>query len=436
MNKFKTFLISLIIALIISCGFVTGKSLFSILAFIVCGIVFLFVKTENMILILMFLLPFATIFKISANSTSLYTILELYAVVIYLFKKGKLLEKKFLLSFIFFFAYLLVIDFLHMNFSLINYLRIFVDFFLLYYFSNDFIICENKIDFLKNVIFFFSLGLLASSVLASFSEYIPNFSLFVREVGYNSKITNRFSGLNGDPNYYTINIIISLIGLLSLYSRKVINKSFWVMFFSLVFFGLQTYSKSFFLTFFISFILLILMLIANKNKKGLFWVLLFSIVAFFLLREDKIHNISLMMIRFNDAHDVNSLTTGRFNLWINYLKYILENINVLVFGKGIGSNYLTIGGVHNWYIEMLYYFGAIGTLLYLKCFAVIFSKVKSITEKKTLLRYSPFFILAILYFFLQMIFSNEIVFHIFLVYIIYAFLSLESETKKLEVVNA
>jgi len=427
MNNNRNLMLSLIISLLIIISFVTGKVIFSIASFFICCISFCFIKKSEMILILVFLLPFATIFKTSPGVTSLYTIIELFAVILFLIKNKMVISKKMLLSFALFIVYILLIDFIHGIFSIDNYLRIFVGYFLLYYFVLEYSNSSQKEVFTKKIILYFALGLIITSITASFSKYIPNFGLYVRSIGYNSLITNRFSGLNGDPNYYTINVILALLSLLILYSKQLLKIVFWPMFAVLIYFGMLTFSKSFYITLILIFILLIIFLIKNKNKKGLLITVLAMTILIYMLINNKIGNFNLFLTRLSDVNDVNSMTTGRFELWQKYINYLMKNFDVLFFGVGIGGNFLSIGGVHNWYLEMVYYFGIIGSVMYVCAFIYILTLKKHKTNKNNILYYSPFGLLLIMYFFLQMIFNNEIIFHFYIAFVIYYFLKLKEK---------
>lgn len=431
MKVIKNFISPILPCLIIITGFVLGKSFLSIISFFILCCTFLLQDNKKNILDLMFLMPFATIFKISPGSTSLFTILEFFCCFVFFTRSDFKLDKKFLFLFLLLFTYIISVDLIYLSYSIANYLRIFVGFILLYYFSKEYRECNNKIDFSKNIIVYFSLGTIFSSIIALFSKFIPSFSLFIRTVGYNAVITNRFSGLNGDPNYYTINLILALLGLFYLYSTKKINLIFWALFAILAYFGLQTYSKSFLLTFCLISFGLFFLLLKNRNKKGLcLYIIAFSICLSYVLN-GKVSNLKFIIERFGKNADINSMTTGRFEIWNSYLNYIASNIKVLLFGSGIGADYHGTTGVHNWYIEMIYYFGIVGTFLYLSCYFYIFKKSMCKQKKHNIIDYLAIVILLFLYFFLQMIFSNEILFHIFIVIIYFNYFNnLKSNIKE------
>jgi len=67
-----------------------------------------------------------------------------------------------------------------------------------------------------------------------------------------------------------------------------------------------------------------------------------------------------VLSRFVGATNMSALTTGRTDLWVNYLRELGDNPMMLLFGNGYTD--VTVGGraAHNTLIQLLYQFGVVG----------------------------------------------------------------------------
>ena len=217
--------------------------LLTVAAFVLNCIFFIFLPTELIFCDLFFLLSLASIYKYEPGTVSFFTILELTAIAIILFRE-KRLDAKFTIILCIFMCYVLIVCSINSTFDLLNFVKQIMNFFILYLFVRT----VNKSIFNK-VIIFYVFGVIASSIVGLFSKYIPNFYEYIRYVGayIDGETYTRFTGLFGDPNYYSVNLILGLAGLILLYYKKEINIIFWICFICLSLFGFLTYSKSFIL---------------------------------------------------------------------------------------------------------------------------------------------------------------------------------------------
>lgn len=403
----------LLITLVLILMGLLSTNIFSIIAFIISLIYFTRAKLIYIYVDLFFLLPFATIFKYSSNSTSFVTLLFIYCVLlIFVRQKQKIKVNKFILIGFSFVYYIFIVDALHLSINPTELIKHVIGVLFLYY-----VLRITDKELLKKIIISFGIGLYISSIIAQFAKYIPKFYIFVRQVGYDTLITNRFTGLNGDPNYYTICLIIALMGSLALYKEK---KGYFIL--SLIFtsiFGFQTYSKSFLLVFVLCIVVIIANLLKVKKNRVLTISLIVIIVGVICLAcTGYFTPVNLIFNRFMSTTNINELTTGRSYLWISYLNFIFDNISVLLFGTGLSAPLLNGMGPHNFYIELLYYFGVIGSMIWI-IFVYFGYKACVMKSNHTLtIGKISVLLLVLLYFALQMLFSNELYFHIAYVYII------------------
>lgn len=404
-------LIGLTLAILLI-GFLTSHIL-ALAALVLALVTILIVSNDSIVCFLMLLMPFAPIFKYAPGTLSLFTICECFALVV-LFFRSKKISAPIIISAIIYLAYLLLGDIISGNSDLFEIIKQIVSVLLLF-----FMIRGLNISNYKSIIMFFIFGLILSSILASFSESIPHFYDFVKEVRYNDQTAtyNRFTGLQGDPNYYSINVIISILLSLVLFVKNEIKPlSFWILFIALSVFGILTLSKSFILMYILVVIYLIIRIL--KKKKIINIVLVFSfIIGITTLLNIEGSILNVLMNRLLQAENVSEFTTGRVVHYEAYFNHIISNVNVLLFGSGLNVGPLNEAGSHNFYLEAIYYLGIFGTTILL--INILFGISFNYKFKRKLINYSGYIILLIMYFFLQMLFAYELIFHILLTYLIF-----------------
>ena len=73
--------------------------------------------------------------------------------------------------------------------------------------------------------------------------------------------------------------------------------------------------------------------------------------------------VQMYQARFMGISDMNQLSSGRSNIWSEYIKYILEHVEVLLFGNGFIRT-ATVNGyaAHNTLIQILFQCGITGLI--------------------------------------------------------------------------
>lgn len=181
----------------------------------------------------------------------------------------------------------------------------------------------------------------------------------------------RFSGLFADPNYYMTFLAVGIALLLKLRdSGRIRNTAFWVQSVWLTVFGIMTYSK----TFFLMFVLLIGIMVLWQywNGKYLHAITFTVIAAVVMLLAFTMENspFAIVLHRFSGANDLGELTTGRTDIYLLYIAEIFSDVGSFFFGKGMGAEGL-YRDPHNLYLEITYYTGVIGLILFLGFFGAI-----------------------------------------------------------------
>ncbi len=229
-------------------------------------------------------------------------------------------------------------------------------------------VCQvtEKEDYPK-LVSYFTLGFVGSACIGFFKNHIPLLqkilvtdSLYINGMDLSEKIT-RYSGISYDPNFFAL-VDSILIAILLLQKRKMnLLRAVVLIFLTVV--GFFTFSKSYVLL-----LALIFMVFAFENSRRPFKTMMIIGVVFGCLAMidyfSGIQILALVQARFTAADNVNDLTTGRAELWLEYLDYILSNVYCLFFGSGFNALSLR-KAVHNTYIDSLYRFGMVGTLLWI-----------------------------------------------------------------------
>ena len=195
--------------------------------------------------------------------------------------------------------------------------------------------------------------------------------------------TTRYSGISFDCNFYSFVAILALMCLLlRIRSSKHPFCSIVVILF-ILFAGSLTYSKSFFLS--AGLCLLIAFLNVSKLiRHRMLKLCIFVGIAMLFFSATVVDVFQIITNRFKNNYSMNALTTGRYSLWMMYIRLIFESLSSFIFGHGFTNR---IVAAHNTFLEMLYKFGLVGCLMDVLYFFLAHRKmrqekghVKSITK--------------------------------------------------------
>ena len=395
------------VAIVVCIAIIIGTfySAFSYLAFALAILAILALKQEDALALMMMVMPFANIFKPSPEAQSFFTYLMLIYVIWY-FAKNRFVHKGFLLSLFALIVYLVVQMTVSMN--ILRTIKFVANLLFIYLAVNSANVHNNKKLYIAYIVGFVVTSLIAAlNIIPNLTDYIGTQDFMIE----NQEVF-RFTGMYGDPNYYSINVIISLCLIVILNHRKELSAvpAIGLAALMVLFVGL-TMSKSAFLMLIFPLVLLLYSKIQKKNYLLFACVTVISAILVVQLLTGKIEIFSGVLNRFNEATDADSLTTGRSYLWERYMNFLGDNPFTLWFGGGFGANLLSARESHNTYIDMLYYLGILGTVLLATVFGVL-SKFKRKSIKLNLLNYSVWLCIAVMYFFLSQLFYFDWAFHI------------------------
>lgn len=388
----------------------TQYAVLTLLAFFIDVISILRGDKRDIFSLLFFIMPFAVIFKIVPGMPSLFQALILAAVAV-LFLRKKHLPISFVILLGLFVIYNLPDAVRGIN----TLYKLAVGFVLLYFFIE-----ENGEEDTPCYIYSFSAGMLASSVLGKLTALFPGILTFVSPDFFyqlNGVRSDRYTGLYGDPNYYTVGIILSMALLLLLYARGRLGNIFFPLFVLLSYFGMGTGSKSFLLLYVL--VCGILFFVACTQRK--YWLIaLCGVAAVGVVALTLLGRFSALTTIINRilSNEIGDFTTGRITIWIGYLNRLLQDPLRLIFGYGLNEPLSeTVTHVaHSTYIDALYYLGLLGTLL---LGLLIFFVLRRGVRRGKVAWYNliaPALLVA-LYAFLSELYYGELPFHIMLAYV-------------------
>lgn len=211
----------------------------------------------------------------------------------------------------------------------------------------------------------------------------------------------RFHGLIGDPNFYMTMLIMGLCLLIKLReTNRLKTVPFVLMAVAMTVLGVLTYSKTFFLVLILLGVTYIIwQFVRKKILWGIILVVTVVVAAEFLIFSDD-SPFAVVVARLLGSEDLNDLTTGRMDVYMQYLDAITKNPLTFFFGYGFGAPDLP-DDPHNIYLEIGYYCGTVGLCLIVAFFASVITGMKDqepkVAEQSWISKYLPLTMALVLY---------------------------------------
>lgn len=210
---------------------------------------------------------------------------------------------------------------------------------------------------------FFACGIITAALTAQQIATLPNISQFIKVDSYLT--VTRLSGFYGDPNFYSAHIAACLAGTqLLLCHEKSRRRQIVLAILALVllYCGLLSASKSFIIVTACLFLLWVPILLEKGTSSSRFRLFVGLLCAGIIIASSSAFHALLQIVddRFAQASNLSELTTGRTDLWRNYIHEFLNNPITLLFGEGYTSINLNNKASHNTLIQVVYQFGLIG----------------------------------------------------------------------------
>ncbi len=333
-------------------------------------VVFLFSSISHCFSLLLFLLPFASILKINVDGMSFFTILFFVFVLRMMIAKKTINTNVFMLLMLFvlfclcFSGFAQITTIVTMIFGMV----------MLYHLRTT------KIN-VNSAVIAFSLGIVLSSSLALLKDVFPIVNTFVVDSMLrldSQHYVVRFAGLQGNPNYYTLDILVVLSVIIVLMYHKSTPRIYTVCLIALSAFGLMSVSKSFLLCWML--LIVFWFVLSIKQGVGNFMkFLMIGIIGCVVVYLYAYDSINAYIFRFigDSGGTWGSITTGRTNIWKQYIDIIFNDIKIFLFGNGLNTIASGLKGTHNTYLEALFSLGILGTGLLMASIKACMGKIIS-----------------------------------------------------------
>ena len=368
-SKNFSVLICIISSIFVVFKIYTGSNLFLWLFFLLTSLAMLLDKQQHRIDYLLFFISWVYVIKFDISGYSLLVVLSSFYIllsILTLFLQKQGISKRLLLTY-FLFAFYTVAVTIVSGGNLIAVLGFVLNYSVLF----CAILTLDDNAYFRRYTYIYASGLLAASIVRLISYSIPEIDHFIESmtivntVKTMNSISTRFTGLDLDPNYFSLQVLIAMACLLVLFNLdgKKEKKSI-VLLVILAFFGILTYSKMFIITLIVFIMMTFVVFIRNNVKTAIkfssFIVIICGGALYFFY--EKLFEIYWIRF-FGSGISTDAITTGRVSSWSLFVNEILQNTKVFVLGAGFGTSFAKVKMAHTMYLSTPYYIGLIGIVL-------------------------------------------------------------------------
>ena len=270
------------------------------------------------------------------------------------------------------------------------------------------ILFREKID-IRKLLLVFVIGVLSAAGIEMVTQFWLPEQFATMDMAVHAYFHWRHRGLAGDPNYYSLDLLLSIAAVFYMFVKNKIKAvSFCIYEFLLFLMAYLTYSKSLIVGLCIFAICAILFTSTYGMRK--YWkrvvaLMLVACTGVVFIKVVLQQNPFITISRFSQEYIVDSgntsdsgatasdssgglgsadavvpsatpndhggssqgldnFTTGRWTLWKNHLKEVVSSSKNFIFGIGLGK-WAEPMEAHNTYVQSLYEIGFVGTLLLL-----------------------------------------------------------------------
>lgn len=382
----------------------------SLVALLGCSAAAFFLNDDQLLCMLIGLMPFGNIFKADANSFSYFTLLEIVVVGVLLLR-NKSFSPTFSAGFVLMIFLLIGGNVCGLSSELMDIVKLMLHLGLLFLFSQ-----RLTINGINKAIFYFTVALILALILSLIDEfyflvdsYFDNKELRV-ETMLGTDLIRRCCGLFNDPNYCSVAVITNLCLLMVQYYYRHSGLEFWIFLVVLVPLGMLSYSKSYFLVLIVLLLLFYLFVLIPRHCVMAVLTTVAGAVLLYLILMRKFESVNVILDRLSVRGDI---TTGRMDLLDYYVTYLSQNTGVLLFGRGLSAPPLFGQAfVHNFPVDMVYRIGLFGSIGFV--FVIWRSFPKCSIKKLRPVNFVPAACVLVLYFFLAGVTSYDFWYYILL----------------------
>ena len=227
---------------------------------------------------------------------------------------------------------------------------------------------QNQYEF-YHIVVHFCTGAILAALCAMFFSSAPSIAQFIKVDSYLTII--RRCGFYGDANFYTAQITAAMAGCFALLLKEEKKGRVIVLGVSLVllvYCGFLSGSKSFILVSSLILVLWLISFIRVRGKLALKFILLtgLALLIIYIVTSAVFRSLlNVIILRLTSADDLDGFTTGRTELWQNYIQLIFKDIKLFFIGRGYTNIKLNNRSSHSTLIQCLYQFGLFGFVILL-----------------------------------------------------------------------
>lgn len=388
-------LIIILMSIVLVLRAYVANTFLTLLFFTIFLFLIIFDKYRYKVIYLCYFLPWTMFIKINPKSFSLFSVVDLAFVLLFvfnLFRNGTLLNKKSISKLILFGLFVALVTVTNGNINIISLCGWILHMLTVYIFAVNIKNKQDKMDIILSLLcgtIVTGLIFLLATVNSAFMNYLLKYTE-ISTVLVGGRIFYRCSGLDYDPNYYSVLCLIFSWATIIFNSKK----RFFITALSIMclLFGLLSLSKMYLITIIISIFSYVLLM--NRNNKKIKTISLLLVLLIILYRLFGNVIISLFQARLSNVDSINDFTTGRSDIWKLYIEYLISNPIVILFGNGMNGNMLLGHAAHNSFITGIYKFGLLGLVMMYSYYKSVFNLIKKGCNDK-LLYYMPLLLLFI-----------------------------------------
>lgn len=313
--------------------------------------------------LLLFFLPWSPLLRFDPNNFSFYTVGMILVCGIHLLKRNRLRKYHIVLTLLLV-VLTLTVKLINASFPDFDYITIFMLFLLFPVVKDEW--SKKRYDFYTTVCFF-ALGIILAAILAKELYDYGSIRAFINLKSWQD-VTRR-SGFYSDPNFYTAQITAALGGAFAIILRQ--RKTSRTVFLAalillLLYCGMFSSSKSFLLVTAVLIVVWVVEVFRIKGRTALKVCLLigcFVTVVLFLTLSVFDEMWKSFSTRLSYSGNMSDVTTGRTDIWLNYLRLLFSDMKLLIFGNGLTNAYVDGRASHNTILQLYFQFGLVGVPL-------------------------------------------------------------------------
>ncbi len=316
--------------------------------------------------ILLFFLPYASLLKFRPGTISIYTVAMLSVFLIYAVKGSKNISIKHFVPALCLIALSLIIKTLY-GYSIDNSYILFSAALLLAPLLQREL--GEKYDFYWLTLLF-AMGIITAALSARTLIIFPTITRYY--IRMHQMIGGiRYSGFYGDPNFFSAHITTVLGGIFVIFlNQPVRHRAITLVALTslLVYCGFMSVSKSFFLILVVLILFWLIALLFAREKVTAKVAILLTLlvgVAFLLMSTAFTDMVGMLLSRLRGNQSLSDLTTGRIDLWMQYLRAFTQDPLLILFGKGFSNVLINERASHNTILQIVFQFGLLGGVMLL-----------------------------------------------------------------------